>query len=413
MFIVARVRILMLTQSYAPVIGGEERVVEDLGRELVRRGHSVAVATLSRDSTTRDDGIRVHRLGSAVYRLPHAFADAERRHALPGPDPETVRDLRAVVAREQPDVVHAHNWIVHSYAVLRRRLRVPLVLSLHDYSLICPTKRLFWRQRQPCDGPAIAKCVACAGGVYGPAMGGALTLGMALTVPFTRRAVDAFVPISDAVRRGCGLDERDECQVIPNFIGELPARPDAADPRLDRLPREPFILFFGDASIDKGAAHLARVYRTLTDPPPLVHVGRCFVEELRETPGVIVAGPLEHALAIEAVRRSLIVVVPSLWDEPFGLVALEAAAAGIPVIASAIGGLTDIVADGESGVLVAPGDEAELRAALQSLLADPARRERLGAGARRRAHLFGADRVVPRFESLYRLTVDRLALAGR
>ncbi len=398
----------MLTQSYAPVIGGEEKVVQDLGRQLVARGHAVSVATLTPESATGEDGITVHRLGSAVYRLPRTFADAERRHALPGPDPETIRALRAVIRSEGPDIVHAHNWIVHSYAPLRRHLGVPLVLSLHDYSLRCATKRMFLHNRERCGGPGLAKCVACAGSVYGPATGAALALGMRATAPIARHAVDAFIPISEAVRRGCGLDERDSYEVIPNFIGELPPRPAGDDPRLAVLPPEPYILFFGDASIDKGAAHLARAYAALAPPrPPLVFAGRCFVDTLRDVPGIILAGPLTHALVIEAVRRSLMVVVPSLWAEPFGLVALEASAAGLPVIASDLGGLADIVVDGETGLLVAPGDVGKLVAAMRALLDDPDRRAALGRGARARAATFSAERVVPRFEALYRHTVDR------
>jgi glycosyltransferase involved in cell wall biosynthesis len=395
-------RILMLAQSYAPVIGGEERMVQDLGRELVTRGHSVAVATLTQESASESDGIRVHTLGSAVYRLPRHFQDSERRHALPGPDPETVRDLGRVMRDERPDVVHAHNWIVHSYAPLRRRTGVPLVLSLHDYAWICATKRLFYRNEQACTGPGLAKCVGCAGTVYGRGSGAALALGMRATVPFTHRAVDAFVPISHAVKDGCRIQRDDYCRVIPNFVRDLPARPQPADPRLAKLPDEPFILFFGDASVDKGAAHLARVYQSLRSPPPLVFVGRCYVDDLRDMPGVVLAGPLPHSLAIEAVRRSLFVTAPSLWAEPFGLVALETAAAGKAIVASDTGGLRDVVRDGETGILVTPGDEPQLAAALTALLSDEQLRDSLGAEAQLRAQdVFSPEVVVPQFESVY------------
>ena len=83
-------------------------------------------------------------------------------------------------------------------------------------------------------------------------------------------------------------------------------------------------------------------------------------------------GPLPHALAIEALRRSLFAVAPSLLPESFGIVALEAAAAGKPAIVSEIGGLSDIVVDGETGLLVPAGDREALRAALARLLGDAA-----------------------------------------
>lgn len=399
-------KILMLAQSYAPVIGGEERVVQDLSRELVGRGHSVSVATLSPDSTTQEDGIRVHVLRSSMYRLPRAFKDPERRHAAPAPDPETVLDLRRIIGREAPDVVHAHNWLAHSYAPLRKRLRVPLVMSLHDYAFVCATKRLF-RRGAPCTGPGLVKCVECAGHQYGRVAGGALASGMRLTAPYARNAVDMFIPISEAVREGCGLGPGDPYRVIPNLVRPLPKPPVADDRRLNALPNRPFILFFGDATVDKGARHLAKVYQSMSSPPPLVYAGRCFVDELRTIPGVVLAGPLPHDLAMEAVRRSMFTVVPSQWAEPFGLVALETAAAGKPVIASDIGGLRSIVRHDETGLLVDPTDEPALRAAIHKLSTSPELRYSLGQAAVRRAAAFASDAVVPQFEAIYRSVVER------
>jgi glycosyltransferase involved in cell wall biosynthesis len=86
-----------------------------------------------------------------------------------------------------------------------------------------------------------------------------------------------------------------------------------------------------------------------------------------------------------------VAVVPSLY-EPFGLVALEALACGVPVIASAVGGLKEIVLDGESGLLVPPGDVSALARALRLLLTDDSLRMRLGVGARLRAREFSLQR---------------------
>jgi glycosyltransferase involved in cell wall biosynthesis len=86
-----------------------------------------------------------------------------------------------------------------------------------------------------------------------------------------------------------------------------------------------------------------------------------------------------------------VAVVPSLY-EPFGLVALEALACGIPVIASAVGGLKEIVLDGQCGLLVPPGDAPALTRALRLLLTDDSLRLRLGVGARLRAQEFSLQR---------------------
>jgi glycosyltransferase involved in cell wall biosynthesis len=86
-----------------------------------------------------------------------------------------------------------------------------------------------------------------------------------------------------------------------------------------------------------------------------------------------------------------VAVVPSLY-EPFGLVALEALACGVPVIASAVGGLKEIVIDGRCGLLVPPGDPAALARALCTVLSDESLRARLSAGARLRAEDFSLQR---------------------
>jgi L-malate glycosyltransferase len=90
-------------------------------------------------------------------------------------------------------------------------------------------------------------------------------------------------------------------------------------------------------------------------------------------------------------------------SESFCLSVLEAMCFGCPSVATRVGGIPEVVEDGVSGVLVAPGDAAALARAVETLIADPARRIALGEAARRRAHeRFSAEIIVPRYEALYR-----------
>jgi glycosyltransferase involved in cell wall biosynthesis len=400
-------RVLMLAQSFAPVVGGEERVVEDLTAELVRRGHHVAIATLDHPGgqpAETEDGAKIHALKSTSYRIGPLHRKTGRRHAPPLPDPDTTLGLRRVLAEERPDIVHAHNWIVHSYLPLDRRSQAALVLSVHDYGLLCATKRLL-RKGVPCSGPGPVKCVACAGHHYGPVKGLVTAAGTRLREPKIRRHVDLFLPVSSIVERFCRLFD-DESQVMPNFIRALPPPP-AHDERLEQLPDEPFILYFGDITEDKGVWNLVEAYRTMEKPLPLVLIGRCYLDDLTDIPGVVVLGPWPHDLVIEALRRSMFTVAPSIWPEPFGLVALEAAAAGKAVVASNIGGLTDIVVDGETGILVPPGDREALRDSLLLLTRDEGLRERMGVAGIERTAQFAPDTLVPRVEAAYELALQR------
>jgi glycosyltransferase involved in cell wall biosynthesis len=398
-------RVLMLAQFYAPIVGGEERMTQSLAGELAQRGHDVAVATLRQPGLAafeQIDGIGVHRLPGLAQRAGRLFTDDGRRHAPPAPDPETVLALRRVIARERPDVVHAHNWLAHAYLPLRRNASEAYVLSLHDYSLLCAIKRMM-RRGAPCSGPGPLKCVVCASGHYGPAVGPPVALLTMLSGAAQRRAADLLLPVSHEVARRCGLpDGRLPFEVVPNFRAQSHASAPFDPALLERLPSEPFILFAGDITTDKGVGVLMDAHARMRPSVPLVIAGRPVEPELiaaRE--GVINLGLLPHDALLAAWGRCAVGVVPSIWPDPFPTVALEAMAAGAAVVVSRIGGLPEAVIDGESGLLVEPGDADALAGALDRLIGDEALRERLGTGARERVEAFSAPAVVPRYEAAY------------
>lgn len=165
-------------------------------------------------------------------------------------------------------------------------------------------------------------------------------------------------------------------------------------------------MFAGALGPHKGIDVLLEAWRGLDSAVPLVLVGLRRYDTPRHFPnGVIVAENVPHGDVLDAWRHCAIAVVPSVWPEPFGLVAIEAMAAGRPVIASAIGGLTDIIENGTSGILVPPGDALALRSTIEELLADPRRRAAMGRAARERASSFSAAIVVPQIEQIYREVV--------
>jgi glycosyltransferase involved in cell wall biosynthesis len=171
----------------------------------------------------------------------------------------------------------------------------------------------------------------------------------------------------------------------------------------------------GDVVADKGVDVLFEAYRSLVSPPPLVLIGR-IAEEVRAAlpEGVLAVGVWPHELVLEAWRRALFGTIPSLCLDACPTVTFEAMAAGRPVVASAIGGLTDQVVDGETGVLVVPGDAPALARAIDRLASDADERERMGAAARARYEThFTAEVVVDRIESIYRdvLAADRSSSA--
>ena len=397
----------MLAQFYRPFVGGEERYVRDLSIELVARGHDVAVATFWQKGLPVfecDEGVRVYRIRASVQRMDAVFSEKARRHAPPFPDPGAVRDLRSVIMRERPAIVHAHNWMVHSFTPLKIWSKAKLVVTLHDCSLVC-AKQSFEHHGGVCSGPGLAKCVACASGHYGLARGVPITLAHRVGGKIAHSSVDMFLPVSRAVADATQLAKhRLPYRVIPNFVPDnLGECCDDADPLLAQLPKNTFLLFVGDMGRGKGEDVLLRAYAALRTEVPLVLIGRPSADISKHVPpNVLVLQSWPHAAVMSAWRRSAIALAPSSSFDSCPTVALEAMAMGRPVIASRIGGLPDIVVEGETGLLVTPGDERELREAVECLSDNPELRERMGANGRQRVVEFQARTVVPRIEQTYR-----------
>jgi len=400
-------RILMLTDFYPPIIGGMELHVRNLGAELSGRGHAVVVVTLWHEGLAEyelDGNVRVYRIRGTAQRAAGLFSSANRRFAPPLPDPETVWALRRIIARERPEVVHAHNWLVYSFVPLKRWSGARLVLTLHDYSFLCAKKTLMYHD-EPCDGPSFGKCLGCGGDYYGwskgvPTVVANRAMGIAL-----RSAVDMFLPVSEAVAIGSGLVGSGlPFQVIPNFVPDAVSAPRSVSESFStQLPdREGYLLFVGSLDRNKGVHVLLESYARLPNAPPLVLIGAIWSGMPFVFPrNVIVCQNWPHDAVMLAWSRSLVGLVPSVWPEPCPTVVMEAMAAGRPVIASQIGGLPDLVIDGETGLLIPPGDRAALHEAMLRIITDPDLRERMGQAGKERFVRFQASTVVPQIEQVY------------
>lgn len=414
-------RLLLVSDHYPPYIGGAHRQTQLLGRELHKRGHEVSVVTAWQPglpATQDDHGVTVYRLRELRTVIPWLIKDRKQRHHPPYPDPVTAWGLRRVIQRLKPDVVHAHGWFSYSCAMALLGKSIPFIISCRDYGYICSTRTLLY-QGELCNGPAPLKCLSCATSTYGGLKGSVATISVFSGRKLLLRKVTAIHTVSEFVRsiirrellrdNEAGLvdqHKRIHTKAIASFlITDDASRPDEG--LLSQLPNRPFILYVGGLQMRKGLASLIEAYNLLIDPPPLVLVGYRAEDTPREFPSnVIVLHDASHATVMEAWRRSYFGVVPSLWPDPSPGVVREAMLNGKAVIGTDIGGTSEMIVSGVTGLLVPPGDAAALASAMGQLIANPALCQRMGQVAQERAAVYMASVSVPEFERLYYQAID-------
>jgi glycosyltransferase involved in cell wall biosynthesis len=234
--------------------------------------------------------------------------------------------------------------------------------------------------------------------------------------PWKNRTIDHVVCVSHAVASGNHIPPGPNTSVIPNFVLDetvLDRAGDAAEGQAEGIPpgllKGDFLLFVGELSGDKGVPTLLRAYESLgMKRPRLLLVGRRTPDTPTHLPDgaeMCAEWPHEHVMA--AFRRCLFAVLPSICLDACPTTVLEAMAGGRSVVATATGGIVDMIVDGETGLLVPPGDEHKLAEAMARLLNDADLRIRLAAGARERVQQFTASAVVERLEAVYARVAPR------
>ncbi len=372
-------RLLFWSALYWPHIGGVEVFSIKLLAALRGRGHEVAVVTShgSLDLPDEDthEGVPIHRmpfLSALRERDPAAFMAARRRVA-------------GVKESFAPDVVHIH-------------FSDPSVLFHLETAAAHPAPFLVTIHALPKHAVRLDTL-----------------LGRML------READWVVAVSEAIMADLSTlapEIAGRSSVIYNGI-ETPAL--APAPRPLDAPR---LVCLGRLVRDKGFDVALAAFAELAPRFPaarLVVAGdgpaRPELEAQARALGVADAVEFQGWVAPERVSELMnsatLVVMPSRWDEPFGLVAVEAALMARPVVASRVGGLAEVVAEGETGLLVDKEDPAALARALAHLLEDRGTAERMGQAARRRAQeLFGFDRQVDAYDGLYRRLAEEAIHAG-
>ncbi|MFF8430322.1 glycosyltransferase [Streptomyces sp. NPDC016566] len=326
------------------------------------------------------------------------------------------RELAAKLRAERPDVVHVHNvFPLLSPAVLAAcaDAGVPAVATLHNYTQVCPPGTL-QRDGRP--------CTECVGSTPLPAVrhgcyrGSRLaTVPLAVSLSANRRrwwsGVERFFCISAAQREvlvGAGMPP-ELLAVKHNFVPE---------PGVVRAGAGEHLLYLGRLAEAKGVRLLMTAWDEIASgggigvPLMIAGTGPLEPEVAAWAAGrndVRYVGLYDQEECRRAVARSVAVVAPSTWLEAFGLVVVEAMAAGVPAVAAGHGAFVELVEDGVTGLRHLPGDPGSLASCLRRITADPDRNREMGQAARRRyeqdfSPAVGLERLVEGY---------RTAIAGR
>jgi glycosyltransferase involved in cell wall biosynthesis len=402
------VRLIELTDLYRPTIGGLERFVALLSEELAGRGHEVHVVTSAvagTPATETSAGLTVHRLPLLYQKLtPRLSQDAARPFHPPAPDPLFRRLLADVVQEVKPDVIHAHGWSVFS-CLARAFPRTPVMVTAHDYSLACARKSLVDRFGASCPGPSWQRCGSCASVQYGLAKGNVLAAASLSSLRLLKR-VATFTAVSDYVANRLspiiGQVAGQPVHTLHSFVpdglyesGWQAARPEFLP------PDDGYLLYVGQLSTFKGVDVLLDAYRRLPSPPPLVMLGTPHPTSPapQSLPaGVTMRTSVAHESVIAAMVRAACVVVPSVGPDSLPMTVSEAQNCGVPVIASAVGGIPEQIVDGQTGWLVRAADELALADRLAELLASGDRAREMGQAGRLNGRRFTAAHATGPFE---------------
>lgn len=349
--------------------GGEDRAFESECALLESHGHDLIRWV--------DDHERIRDIGRVSLAVKSHWNTAGNRR------------LRAMLRAERPDVVHFHNTFPligpAAYRVVRDE-GIPVVQTLHNYRLICPNAQLF-RDGAPCEDcvgrtvpwPGVLHSCYHHGRAATAVVASTMTLHHALGT--YSHEVDRYVALTEFARRKFvegGLPE-EKIRVKPNFLQDDPGT---------GPPGGEGAVFVGRLSAEKGIANLFEAWSRLDGSIPLDVVGdgpeaARAAAAAEGIPGVRWHGRLPRDEVFTRMRAARLLVFPSEWYEGFPFVILEAFATGLPVLASDLGGMPEIVGDNDAGWLAPPGDAGALAAAVERIFADPAALGRASGRARK------------------------------
>jgi glycosyltransferase involved in cell wall biosynthesis len=425
-------RILHVVHQYPPArLGGTEVYTQSLARLQAAAGHHVAVCcpetALAPSPMTVEEGVRVYRLEGGRRGRAEVFLSTLASNGLSAA-------FEGILAEERPDIVHIQHLMGLPAALVDSVVAagIPYIITLHDYWYGCANAQLLTNYDGTlCDGPEprfhnCGRCALARAGLNGvsflaPAVAPLMRRRNGLLRPIFAGAA-AILSATAFVRQAYAAMDFpvERVQVLPLGIDPGNVFSATRAPRWPRSPGAPLRLgYVGGLSRQKGVHHLIAAVNQLPEGAVTLSIYgdlSAFPEygaELRQAAvhtGIQFKGLASRSEVWAALAELDALVAPTLWYETYSLVVHEAFAAGVPVIASRIGVMPEVIRDGIDGLLFPPGDVAALTALLRELIRRPEQLEALRRAIR--PALTVAEHAAA-VQAIYAEVVDAAASAFR
>ena len=364
-----KLRVLVIHNQYQQP-GGEDVVVRAEAGELRRAGHHVVEFIRKNETISRYKPLRKASLLVSTTWNPNAY-----------------RQIQQLIARERPDIAHCHNLLpllspAAYYAC--KSAGVSVVQTLHNYRLRCPPGTLYADGRI-CDDCARSLTCGVARGCYRNSRlqtaTVAIMLGAHRLLGTWDRSVDAYVALNRFARDyfvAAGLPAA-KVHVKPNFLLDDP---------VPRTGPGDYALFVGRLTPEKGVLEMLQAWQRLPHIPLAVVGDGPLRGEVSRKVGqsgsahIKLFGHLSARDTQARMRSARFLVFPSRWYEPFPMTLLEAAACGLPAVAAGIGGVPELVVEGQTGLLFDPQNFETLTERVNWAWTHPAEMAAMGCAAR-------------------------------
>ncbi len=381
---------ILYTAYYGLGIGGAEVSMALLARKM-KENHNIIMA-----SSENYNGFKTYRFNKYIKYIP----------SLKLQDKCLANFFSKIIKEENIKIIHSHDSKTAVAAIMAaKKNNIKAITHYRDYWFCCPRSSLLKPDLSSCENCNAENLKACSRKTK--LLWDRQKLSYLNRIRNLLKSADAKIAISNAISKKLEMIGIDDARIIANGIN-LKDFTDSR-PKLNLGFRNATIGYIGSLEYNKGIQNISKIIKELLENHKelkfvIIGMGKLrkkLIDEYKDYKHrVIFEGKLNYFDAIKAYYDLDIVLIPSIWQEPFSRVAIEAMSAGKPIIASNVGGLKDIIKK-DFGLLVEPNNADEWKNAIEMMIEKPIKRKLMGINAEKEAKKYDINKITNQVESIY------------